>query len=75
MAPVIISNDMTAALPYGITKDSSHIETLHIPGLSKQSRHIHIYPKMKTTPLISLVCLFDYRCTITLDNKYMSVPK
>ena len=52
MAPVIISNYMTARLPYGNTIQSSHIVTLQIPGISKQARQIHIFPKIKTTPLI-----------------------
>ena len=30
MAPVIMSNEMTARITYGSTMDSSHIATLHI---------------------------------------------
>ena len=36
MPPSIISNGMTARLPYGITVESSHIPTIQLPGLSKQ---------------------------------------
>ena len=53
MAPVIMSNKMTARLPYGSTMDSSHIETLHIPGLSKQARKIQFFRKTRTSPLIA----------------------
>ena len=66
MAPVIISNDVEARLLDGITMESSHIETLHLPGLSKQTRHIHIFSKLHTAPLISLGVLCDYGCTIKL---------
>ena len=47
MAPVIISNDMIERLPHGIVVNSSHIATLHQPGLSKQDRQIHIFSKIK----------------------------
>ena len=52
MAPVIMSNKMKSRLPDGITMESSHIMTLQLPGLSKQVRQIHIFPKIKTPPLI-----------------------
>ena len=55
--------------------ESTHISTLQLPGLSKQSSQIHIYPKMKTPPLISLGVLYDYGCTTTLDKQEMSVHK
>ena len=45
---------MTARLPYGSTMDSSHIATLQLSDLGKHARWIHIVPKMKTAPLISL---------------------
>ena len=54
MIPVIISNDTKARLPDGIKMESSHIETLQLPGLNKQARQININTKMKTDPLISL---------------------
>ena len=68
MAPVIISKDMIASLPYGITVDSSNISTLHIKGLGKQASQIHIFQKMKTAALISLGVLCGYGCSITLDK-------
>ena len=40
MEPVIIPNEMTARLPYGITMESSHIAKLELPGLRKQARQI-----------------------------------
>ena len=49
-----MSNKITARLPYGITTETSQISTLQIPGLRKKARKIHISPKMKTVPLISL---------------------
>ena len=55
--------------------ESSHIATLHLPGLSKQARQTHIIPKMKTAPLISLGVLCDYGCTITLDSQETSFQK
>ena len=54
MALVIMSNDMTSIIPDGRTMESLHIATLQILGLSKQLRQIHILPKMKASPLISL---------------------
>ena len=66
MASVIISNEMTEILPDGITMESSHIATLQLPGLSKKSRQIHIYPKMKIASLISLLVLCDDGSTTTL---------
>ena len=55
--------------------ESSHIATVQFSGLSKKARQIHIFPKMKTAPLISLVVLFYDGCTITLDKQDMSVQK
>ena len=34
------------------TMEATNISTLQILGLSKLARQIHIYPKMKTSPLI-----------------------
>ena len=53
MSPVIISNYMTSRLLDGITMESSHISTLQLSGLIKKLRQVHIFPKMKTAPLIS----------------------
>ena len=60
---------MKEILPDGSTMESTHIETLQILGLSKQSRQIHIPPKMQTPPLLSLGVLCDDICTITLDKE------
>ena len=61
---------MKARLPDGSTMESTHIATLQLPGLSKQAKQIQIFPKMKTSPLISLGVLFDDGCTITLEKKF-----
>ena len=60
---------MKAKLSDGSTMESTHIATLHLPGLSKLARQIQILPKMHTAPLISLGVLCDYGCTITLDKQ------
>ena len=73
--PVIMSNNITERIPYGSTMELSHIAKINIPDLSKQARQIHIPPKMKTAPIISLGVLCDYGCTITLDKQDMSVLK
>ena len=39
-----MSNEMKARITDGRIMESSHIETLQIPGLSKQARQIHILP-------------------------------
>ena len=75
MNPVIMSNKITARLPDGSTMDSSHIATLQLSGLRNQARQIHIFPKIKTAPLISLGVLCDDRFTITLDKQEMSGQK
>ena len=75
MAPVIISNSMTARLTYGRKMEALYIAKIHITGLSKQASQIHIYPKLKTAPLISLGILFDDWCTIKIDKQDMSVQK
>ena len=54
MSPVIMSKNMTERLPYGSTMDSSHVETLHLPGLTKKTIHILILPEKIIAPLISL---------------------
>ena len=59
MSPVIISNEMTVRLPDSSTKESSQISTLQLSGISKESKQIHISPKMKTSPLISSGVLCD----------------
>ena len=69
IAPVIISNKMTSRLPYGSTMDYSNIATLRLSGIIKQARQIHIFPKIKTSPLILLVVLCNNGCTITLDKQ------
>ena len=38
MAPVVIENNIKSRLPDGSTMDSTHIATLHLTGLIKQSR-------------------------------------
>ena len=73
MDPVIISNEMTARLPYGNTMESSHIETLQLLFLIKQGKRIHIFPKMKISPLISLGVLCDDGYTIKLYKQDVSV--
>ena len=75
MAPLIVSNEITARLPDMSTMESSHLMTLQLPGIIKQDRRIHIFPQMKTAPLISLGVLCDYGFTITLDKQDMSVQK
>ena len=66
ITPVIMLNEMTARLPDGSTIESSCIATLQLPGLSKQARQIHSFPKMKISPLISLGVLCDDEYTNTL---------
>ena len=68
MDPVIMENYMKERLPDVSTMESLHMATLQLPGLSKQARHIHVFPKMKTAPLISLGILCDDGCAITLDK-------
>ena len=73
MATIIMSNEMTSRIPYGIAMESSHISTLQIPGIMKQARQIHIFSIIKTATVISLGILCDYGCTITLYKQYTSV--
>ena len=75
MAPVIISNDMTARLPYVSTMESLHIATLQIPGLIKQARQIHVFPKIKRSSLIPWGVLCGNGYTITLYKQGISVQK
>ena len=75
MATDIMSDNITARLTYGSTMESSHLATLQIPGLSKKTRKIHIFPEMKTSPLLSLVLLCDNVCIITLYKQDISVRK
>ena len=53
--------------------ESSHIATLQLPGSSKQARQIHIFPKIKTAPLIFLRVLLDNVCITKLYKQDMSV--
>ena len=46
MPLVMMVNDMKAILPYGSTMDSTHTATFQLLGPSKESRQIHILPKM-----------------------------
>ena len=71
--PVIMENEMKSILSHGSTIDSTNIATLQLTSLSKQARQIHILPKTQTAPLISLVVICDYGCTITLDKKIPSI--
>ena len=54
MAPVIMPKDMTEMISDGGTMELSHVATPQLTGLIKTSRQIHIYPKMRTSPLILL---------------------
>ena len=69
MTPVVTENDINARLPDGRTMESTHIETLQLTGLSKQGRNIHIFPRIQTSPLISLGVSCDDGRTITLDKQ------
>ena len=52
MSPVVMDNEIKARLTDGRTVESKYIATLQLPGISKLSRNIHIFPKMHTAPLI-----------------------
>ena len=54
MEPVKCEHTMEEKLPDGITTESTHVATLLITGLSKESRKINILPETKASPLISL---------------------
>ena len=71
MVPGLMSNNITARLPDGITMESSHVATLQLSGLTKKAIQIHSYPKIITSPLILLGILCDDGCTITLDQHDM----
>ena len=49
--------------------DLSHVATLHLPGLTIKARQIHIFPKIRTAPLVLFGVLCDYGCTITLEQQ------
>ena len=66
---------MRSRLPDGRTMESTHTATLQLSDISKQTRQIHISPKMQTAPLISLGVLCNYGCTITLEKQEMSIHK
>ena len=40
--PVIMENEMKAGLPDEITMESTHIETIQLPGIRKLARQLHI---------------------------------
>ena len=67
IALVIISNNMNARILYGITMGSSHIATLQLPYLTPKAIQLYIFPKIRTSPLISLGSLGDCGYTVTLD--------
>ena len=73
MSPVIMNNKMKSIIPDGSSMESTHIETLQLPGLSRIARQIHFNQKIQTDLLISLGVLCDDGCTITLDKKAMSI--
>ena len=75
MARVIMNNEMKARLPDESTMESTHIATLQLPCLSRIARQIHIFPKIQTTPLISLGVLCYNGCTITLGKQTVSIQK
>ena len=72
-APVIMNNKMKARLPDGSTMESTYIETLQLPGLSNLARHIRIFLKIQTAPLIASGVLCDYGCIIALDKQAMYI--
>ena len=75
MASVTINHEMKARLSDGSTMDSTHISTLQLPGLIRLARQIQIFPKIQTSPLISLGVLWDDGCNITLDKQSMPINK
>ena len=72
-ALVKCEHTMEARLPYVITMYSTHVATLLLIGMSRESSKIHIFPEIKTSPLISLGVLCDDGCTITLYKQTMKV--
>ena len=52
MDPVIIPTNITLRLIDGNTMELSHAMTLQIPGITKKTRQIHIFPKIRTVSLI-----------------------
>ena len=73
MAPFLMSNNIASKLPDWIKIESSHVVTIQLPGISKQDSQIHIFPKMRIAPLMSLGVLCDYVCTIRQDKQEISV--
>ena len=45
MYPVIMSKNMTARLPDGITMESSTVTTIQLPVLNREVRQTHISPQ------------------------------
>ena len=74
-ASLMLSNEIIARLPDGITMDLSQISTLQLPGLSNQARQIHMFPEIKTSALMLRGVLFDDGCNIPLEKQDISVKK
>ena len=72
MAPVMISSDLTASMPDVSTMELSYISTLQVLVLIIQANQMHIFPKIKIVPLISLGVLCGDGCTIPLEKKELS---
>ena len=53
--------------------ESSHVAKVLLPDLNIEVRQIHICTTMRTSPLISLGFICDYRCIIKLEQYNITV--
>ena len=68
--PVIMSKKITEMLPDGSKMEFSYVATIQLSGLTRKYRQIHISPKIRTAPLVSLGVLYNDGWTNTLGQQY-----
>eukprot|EP00957_Ditylum_brightwellii_P096931 7381880-Ditylum_brightwellii.AAC.1 len=68
-------NGPAVRIPNGTTMKVTHKGYLAIPDVSKEAKHINIYPDNKSGMLISIVQLCDDRCHVIFKKDQCSIEK
>ena len=60
--------NLTVRLPNGHTMQATHATNFHIPALPPNATQAHVFPQMRTAPLLSIGQLCDHGCEAHFDK-------
>ena len=67
------TNGIRVKMPNGTSIISTHTADLALPGLPKAARKAHLFPDLKSGPLISISAMCDHGCTATFEKTKVSI--